>query len=229
MEEQFYLVWQFVVWFFSASALRVVCLLLIAAAGFLKLALVSGDAWWFSVYSLPWTRMDALAAGALIAVLPHCGRELQLYRSTGLFLLALAGAGLLLLAGSHGGLHLGERAPVSLYTMLTTVLCGAGLLALLTETDRSLPRKLFNSTLLRWLGKYSYGIYLLHYGVLHVLDPLIKNPLKTVLSPQLAAWVFGLSVVSVSIALAMLMYHLLEEPMLRLKDRFAAESARPPQ
>jgi peptidoglycan/LPS O-acetylase OafA/YrhL len=80
-------------------------------------------------------------------------------------------------------------------------------------------RQLFGARALRFLGRYSYGIYLLSWGmVLHLQYPLARR-LGYWLPPDTALFCAGAAVTGLSVVTAMLMFHLLERPLLRLKER----------
>src|SRR4051794_24796932 len=69
VEEQFYLVWPLVVWRSSDRALIRTCLAVMVGVLFLRLVLTAIRVDWFALYTMTPTRADALAAGALVAVL----------------------------------------------------------------------------------------------------------------------------------------------------------------
>jgi peptidoglycan/LPS O-acetylase OafA/YrhL len=69
------------------------------------------------------------------------------------------------------------------------------------------------------LGKYTYGLYMLHPIAIWVIDILVKLIYK---GTQLY-WILGMKgIVSffLSLALAKFSYHVLEVPFLKLKERF---------
>src|SRR5688572_21342309 len=68
IEEQFYLVWPLVVALTSRRALLWTCVALMAGALTVRVWLVAVGAHWILPYVLPMCRIDALAAGALVAL-----------------------------------------------------------------------------------------------------------------------------------------------------------------
>lgn len=85
---------------------------------------------------------------------------------------------------------------------------------------------IFQRGWLRFLGKYSYGIYVLHVLVLAVMNLPLRAALLGLTHSKLVAVVgAGLTSLTVSIAAAYLSYHLYERPFLRLKHHF--DYARP--
>ncbi len=80
---------------------------------------------------------------------------------------------------------------------------------------------LFDKLLLRFFGRYSYGLYLFHglyFVYLRHLSGRLEHLLHSGLLAQLLIAVFGFLF---SIALAVLSYHFFEAPILCLKRRFA--------
>jgi peptidoglycan/LPS O-acetylase OafA/YrhL len=81
----------------------------------------------------------------------------------------------------------------------------------------------FSMGWLRWFGKYSYGIYVLHY----VLAMLLHDPLKEFVrehvsgSKMAGVVVPGVIVFGLSLVAAYGSYHWYEKPFLRLKRYFA--------
>lgn len=75
---------------------------------------------------------------------------------------------------------------------------------------------------MRWLGKYSYGIYVLHVILFVYLDQPIRNLIRLHLTSSKGAAVVltGLLVFLLSITAAYLSYNLYEKRFLRLKRFF---------
>jgi len=84
-------------------------------------------------------------------------------------------------------------------------------------------RRLVEARWLRFLGKYSYAIYVLHFPMQRILSPLLSDTVNGADTNwrllRLAVYVGGLS--ALSIFAAMISWRVLEKPFLDLKDRFA--------
>ena len=224
VEEQFYLVWPWLLWRVPTAALPRLCLLVIAVAWISKLVLVIAGAWWHAIYVLPFTRMDGFAIGAFLAVhhlrgnarLPAWVRPLP-WIATALVV------GQYLLKGKLHNMTPAETAVVT----STSVLMFGGLVhrALIAPEGSWLDRALGNRVLL-FFGFYSYGLYLIHYGV--------DTTLRMYLQPAMMEYVTGnrmklllmATTVALSVLLAVLMHRLVEAPALRLKRYFEPEKAR---
>jgi peptidoglycan/LPS O-acetylase OafA/YrhL len=231
VEEQFYLVWPLVVWAIAPRRLARLCLVLAAASFASRVAIrASGIVTPIANYSWTTSRLDALALGALVAVAlrdPRAAAALARWRARLLPLLALA---LLALAGVTSGLGRHQPAVDTVgYSLLA--LAAALLVAGAIEAgDRrgGFTWKLFSHPALAWLGRYSYGIYVFH-GMLCLALPRLLPP--SWLKPQgnlaYLAVTGGYLVVAalISVALALVSYHVLEKRFLALKSRFASGAA----
>src|SRR5262249_12711906 len=80
--------------------------------------------------------------------------------------------------------------------------------------------KMSRLKLCSFLGRYTYGLYLLHPLALLLAGALLGLPLvgAEVVDPTVICGFVGLIL---SLALSMASYHLLELPFLRIKQRFA--------
>jgi peptidoglycan/LPS O-acetylase OafA/YrhL len=105
---------------------------------------------------------------------------------------------------------------VGMYT--TAAVFSTALIAVLvTYPDNSLIRRLFQSNILAFFGKYSYSMYLLHLPIaMNLLDPLWHTRIR--------GWKMYLASMVLTYAItilgSLLTWHLLEKPMLNLKKYF---------
>jgi len=162
--------------------------------------------------------VEGLAAGAWIAVRRTLHGEAAppaWLRYAGI----LAGLVLLGLGLSVSTVKLFDRDQVVLHNILASVAFAALLYAVLAAPSGGWPRRLFRWRPLRFLGRYSYGIYLISWGmVLHLQYPLARR-LGAWLPDNPAMLCAGLVVTSLCVLAAMLMFHALELPLLGLKER----------
>ena len=171
-------------------------------------------------YVLMPPRMDGLALGALIFALASL-RQLDRWRAPALWagiVAFVAGAATMALRDEPwASVVLGIAASVFHAALLTRVLTG------------SEPR--LDRPWLRVLGRYSYGVYVIHYPLILVLRPLFDWA-RT--APAIGSWSLPTATVcfisgsGLSLVLAMASYHLFERHFLRLKDRLAPSPERPP-
>jgi peptidoglycan/LPS O-acetylase OafA/YrhL len=222
VEEQFYLVWPFVVYRVADRKLIWICLGCLVLPLLMRIALVMHDHA-TAGHVLTVTRLDALAMGALLALVvrrpgafPVRARTLAIVLVSGLVVLA--------------AMFLRYRALWAEIPLVNTVgqsviavTAGSLLAAILVgEGPRRLARA-FESPVLRMLGKYSYGIYVLHHPVIIFVGQsgwaASEWPMwmGTQLPGLFVASALG---VGLSIVAALASWTLLESPLLRLKRRF---------
>jgi peptidoglycan/LPS O-acetylase OafA/YrhL len=143
----------------------------------------------------------------------------QLRQAAGL-VVALAGptAFTILWVGKVGHIH-----HPSIYTagfsLLMACFAALILLAVTAPEGNLLSRALRNRTL-RFLGKYSYCLYVVHVMIRAVMVRVVGDPI-VVAGTQLI-WQLGFIVLcgGISIAVALLSWHLMEKRFLALKERF---------
>lgn len=220
VEEHFYLVWPFLMWWLSTRAAMRLCLVLAATALALRI--------WFSIEApsqlyagvLTPCRIDALCIGAWFAL---AARDRSPLPSPGAVRLAwLAGAAVVMLSLWQLTLHRAEALVLPLRTSGLAVFFGAIIYGARYHDGMTLLRATLRLGWLRHLGRYSYGLYVFHgivaYGMHRYDMPRTFSTLTDTHMLNSALMVsFG---VSVSYAIAMLSYHGFEQPFLSLKKRF---------
>jgi len=207
VEEQFYLFWPVLMKWVKNKWLGIasVILLYIALSLGLQYYVSLGEAGSlatnaFSAISV--MNIDCMAIGGLYALIFRSKNKWYGYISSRImqgFLLVL----LVTLVA------LGVKFPV-LHYELYAILFGACIMNMVSQ----------NSVLtieyrpLQYLGQISYGLYMYH--------PLVIYPLLTLVPLTWISGVWGyLFVLSLTTAVAALSYHLMEEPFIRLKEKFA--------
>jgi peptidoglycan/LPS O-acetylase OafA/YrhL len=233
VEEQFYLVWPFVVWALAPRRLARLCVLLSLLALASRIA-VRAFGFVDPVANYYWTsaRVDALALGALAAVMLQDAAGAALLARWGRALAIGAAVAVALLAAvTHGLPRHGVWTDTFGHGVLS--LAAAILVVQVARAERaggtSVARRFFRSGFLRWLGRYSYGVYVAH-GILDQVVPRLLPALlpKSWVEPAdnlhflALAVTYFVGVAGVSCALAFASYHLFEKRFLALKDRFGA-------
>ena len=160
IEEQFYLLWPLVVLYLPRRAIAAGCVGMILFAPLFRVLLMRGGADVTDLYVLTPGRIDALAWGALVAII-----EFARPQSLRFFSLALFVVGLLAVAGIAGRHHtVYEHAPaVQRFGYTALAVASAGAIGLCSA--HALPRSisfLLTARTLTGLGRYSYAIYLFH-------------------------------------------------------------------
>ena len=224
IEEQFYFIWPVMVSILSRRALFKTCigmfmLSFVTRLLFLSLGYTSDQSYYFTI-----TRLDGLAVGAAIALLvrrPHWAMDWKTKYSVvtkwcfACLIIAVAGV---FLKNGYGW----EPPMTNLFIFsILSLLSGSLLLLLLNpEETPSLLQKFFSSKILRFLGKYSYGIYILHLAVIFIFDPYLNAigiRLFSRHSLPLAFFKF-FGDMALVLATSFISYHLYEVHFLRLKN-----------
>ncbi len=220
VEEQFYLVWPFLVFWIrdrrrliiATSALSIVALLLRTV-----LAYRGVDPEF--IYTFTACRADSLLLGGCLAMLMRS--RLQNVVLKGAWPLLLAAIAIMsTIAHYQHGLEWREGRLIETFGYTVLALAGTALIAE-TFRERSLLRSMFEAAPLRFLGKYSYGIYIFHYSVNAFLCNTFRAQILH-LTHIRAISVAGSAflVIAISILLAVISFRFYERPFLKLKKFF---------
>ena len=223
IEEQYYLLWPLAIHVLERRQAIALCGILLVFAPALRFLLQH----WYpppgAGYLLMPARMDALAAGSLVALLRReegLTARLQAWLRSGLLVSAVALVALFLL---RGGLK-GEDPLVSTIGLTLLALFFAGVVAYSGMAAESAGvRRMLRHRLLQWFGRYSYGMYLWHQPIcVLVLSSGFLAMLERAYAPH-AMWLLILLCYAVplllTIAMASISWYCLEQPLLRLKER----------
>ena len=222
LEEQFYLVWPFVVRRRSARWLTRVCLAIAAAALMLRIAMVLAGAPVQAIYQFLATRMDALALGGAAAAALRDPSLLAWALLRRRWLLGSGAASLL--AGGLLSRGYNFVDPVTLSFGYTFLAIG---FALIVAGAAAADLGHAGLAVLRWaplrsVAKYSYAMYVLSVPLHFLVGKPVLSALGWAPSGESVA---GFAYIVVGTALSFLAavgsYYLLEVHFLNLKDRFA--------
>jgi len=219
VEEQFYFFWPVIVFLVrDLRKLLWVALSLSAAALVLRLVMASHGASPLTVKVFTPCRMDALLLGGSLALLVRSQwRSVVLRWSTPALVVVVC---MLVGVGYHYH-HLSSDVPfIETFGYTLTALAGCALIASCLSGNR-LARLGFENRAIRFLGKYSYGIYVFHYSV----DAALTAPLRRWLliafhSKPAAVLLASIPEIVSSILVAYASYHLYEKRFLNLKRYF---------
>lgn len=224
VEEQFYLLFPFLVYLLPPRRLAAVMMSLAVLAPLCRGLVhhyVEGDAY----YILLPGRMDGLSLGVLVAIAvrsPDLLARLRAYRrplDVAMWLFAL-----LIVSNQFYGWSDALRpvSPLAADAVLTLVYSALALFFALCILRIFLqPRGLYRRFLawkpLTWLGLISYGLYMYHQPVNGLIHGLLFGQ-----APQIGSWqefIVALLVISTTILLAALSYYFVETPIRRASQR----------
>lgn len=225
VEEQFYLLWPLVVGALGRRRFTHFCIALMVVTPPLRYVMHLAGFPPTAAYDFTIARWDALAMGGLVAALirdEHGVAWLGRWRRwiTGAALVSL-GAVVLVRHGFHG-----HDAPVQVFGQSIIAILSSMLIcyAVTPASGRGAGvGDLLASRPLRLLGKYSYAMYVFHFPIHQALWHWFGDEVRGADTPsrllRLGAYVG--TVLGLSILSAMLSWRVLEQPLLRLKNRIA--------
>ncbi len=222
IEEQFYLVWPAVVLLLSPKKLRWACLALIPAGLAFRLWLMTTEYAHTGGYVLTPARVGTLAVGAWLAA---AIREPQLRswadRNAWKFLVA---SSLVLVAINFPDMEMeGHEPAMQTIGFPMLALFAASLLAFALRTEPHWYKRFLESRVLRFFGKYSYGMYVLHLPIVVFFETIgfgVSTLPRIFGSDFLAAVLFSATAMATTSVAAFISWHFFEKQFLRLKRRF---------
>jgi peptidoglycan/LPS O-acetylase OafA/YrhL len=231
VEEHYYLVWPAFVFLFGRRTLINIALGAIVVALTLRVLVVTfepfaGDS---AAYMLTPMRMDSLAAGSLLALLARSPEGAGKLLRPAFVLAALSGLGICAMIAITGRVDFLNPVVSTIGYSLNAAFFASVLMISLAWRPASIAA---SQGVLRWFGKYSYGLYVWHPIVfMFVFHSTFTAPLRNggaghaLLTVSLA--------VGATILVALLSWHLMEKQFLKLKGRFSphhhADAAEAPQ
>lgn len=189
VEEQFYLVWPFVVYFLSEEAIAWVAGAILLTAPLLRWLCTPLFAEHWAIYSLTPFRMDTLAAGALLGLVwrKHADRIRQ-FGHYGPVFSALALGLMAFLARNPGFTTTGNtrESNVCIYEISLVICTGIILWALSGKGVQILTL-----SPVRYLGRISYTVYLIHLIVYFTLARYLHGKGLTLLAAAVVTLLYA--------------------------------------
>lgn len=234
VEEQFYLLWPFFIFYFHQNTLLKISIALIFFA-FISRALfmiLIPDHYNSAVYEATICRMDALTLGALLAMMIRSQNTYDWLTRYSFYLLTFSVAGLIVMLGINK--NLSATAPglgIFDQTLFALLYALAIFYVLQPKTSFSaLWKKITSDKLLNHVGRYSYAIYVFHLPMRSIWNDTLF------ISPDghggLTLWFLLLynsaGVFTMAYICARISWQFLERPALKLKDRFSYSDNKEP-
>jgi peptidoglycan/LPS O-acetylase OafA/YrhL len=216
IEEQFYLTWPLAFRRLSVRGMAAVAVGLLLVANIWRIALAASGAASQAMEYNTFTRLDPIALGILIALVGNRLPQFKRWHRSALLLASLASW-----IAVYGFSVLYHPDPASQWRSVlghpVTALASAAVLLSVIGSQHPLVK---NKQLL-YLGKISYGLYVVHEFAHFCAIRLVRASTPRAV---LAQSVVGLAL---TVVIAAASYRWLESPFLKLKERFAYVQSRP--
>jgi peptidoglycan/LPS O-acetylase OafA/YrhL len=224
VEEQFYLIWPFLV--FRIKRLQTLInfsLFTCATILLIRIVLVAMRSHFqnlFLPYSPTFSCADELLFGGILCTLLRTSaRQRVLALAPRVFAICVA---VLIVTGLHyHGLVWETNFFVPTFGFTLVAISCASLIAMALRSG-SKTQRLFSNSTLRFFGKYSYGLYVFHFSI----ETMLSTPTRLYVGNHLHSKALGVLagacvVMAVTVPVALLSYHFYESPFLRLKRYFS--------
>lgn len=219
IEEQFYLTWPLLVRWLKPRRIPVLAVVLLIAANLTRLGLVLTGAEHEQVHFNTFARLDGIAFGALIAWIYH-NRGTPRFAAWHRWSITLAGLAVWVLVVRY--VDFAEALRPWLFYRYPLAGLGAALILIGTIQPQGTARGPTTWKPLVFLGRISYGLYVVHYLAIALCETFLFRQLGT--APRLAVALLSFPL---TVYLATCSYYLLEKPFLKLKLRFTHVESRP--
>ena len=225
VEEQFYLVWPFIVLALCRETLLKLCIGIVALTPILRLAFYAAGAnqYWITFFTI--CQMDSLALGAMLACLESSGR---LNAVVPMAWRVVLGIGAILVICSFFYPRSPETTlPLIFYHGAVALFFGAIVALAVCGAFRWLDNRV-----LREVGQKSYGMYVFHVPLLVLAMNYIHLPShlrQWAWHGCLADMIFFSSMIIITYLVAFISYNAYEKHFLRLKRFFRGDQSRKPK
>jgi peptidoglycan/LPS O-acetylase OafA/YrhL len=228
VEEQFYFVWPFILFWVRD---RVRLIRFCAGAIFVGFVLRCLLLWLVPNHAQEWsygelvTHSDGLVCGAIAAVLVRRFDLREIIRRSRLPLV-LSIAGMVWIAAYNRGFNYHNvTATLFLFPLLAVFFT---CILLRTIQPGTFFSWLGQRRVLRFFGKYSYGMYVYHRLFSPLLGRMLEPLQRVVGSRALGGVMYVALVLALTCVVSVLSFQLYERPWLRLKSRFSYAKPKPP-
>jgi peptidoglycan/LPS O-acetylase OafA/YrhL len=168
IEEHFYLVWPFIVWLSTPSAILRVCAAVVVSAIAIRCGMTASHVEPWVIYTLTPCRIDSLVIGAALAVMARSPQQFAWLRRVAPWSLAGAVAYLALATVVAGHVVKFTHWTMTGPGFSVIAVGSASALVLALDAGDSGISRILEGPVLGTFGKYSYGAYVLHHLMLPV-------------------------------------------------------------
>jgi peptidoglycan/LPS O-acetylase OafA/YrhL len=219
VEEQFYLVWPFMLLLFKKPK-GLIYLLIILLVGVITLRFIL---WTFQIENLAYfnlytfSRIDGICIGSMLAVFRTINAK-AIPRYFTFIVLALAALNFIFYFFNKQNQFSFPYLAIVGYTTFAIIF--VLLVNEAVQGENVVVNKIFSFPLLRFFGIISYGLYVFHWPVYLILAPKLQKLLANNMSFANASIVSSIVATGVSILLALASFHFFEKKFLLLKKKF---------
>ena len=220
VEEQFYLIWPLCIWLIPGRRILKLAITGCVLAFLVRLVLVAVYGPSQSIVENTFARMDALLAGAGCAMIVRNQSLVEKVRPLLMPAVIATAAGIFWIEFICGESRTqwGQYMEIVGFTLLSIGYAALLLHVFLGQETQSIVQRLFASGPMQAMGKYSYGIYVLHVPILTIASRLFGRMTGNNLA---ASWAFVAAIFCLSFVAAKASYNLFEKRFLKLKKYFA--------
>jgi peptidoglycan/LPS O-acetylase OafA/YrhL len=227
IEEQFYMLFPFLVYLLPRKRLFAVVIVGIVAAPIFRDVLERYFGYWYGPYVLLPSRMDAILYGVAVALIVRSETAFALACRFRRWLDAIALLFLVVMLGNwRWPIWPGPSDIPPLKQSMLAMMFGIVILRVFTYQAGGILNRIWRNTILAKIGLISYALYMYHQTVNGLLHGIIYGR-----EPKIAEWshlLVAVAVVTVSIGLATLSYIYFETPIRRRAAALADSFAGPP-
>ncbi len=211
VEEQFYLLWPWLVLFMPRRWLKWLVLGAISAGPLYRWIAVANDFNAIATYSIPFASMDSLAMGAGIALMAADARRDWVNHVMNFIILPVAAVGTVVM---HVWCLYDPKPNTVLFDLFVSMLFG-WMIFRASCGFKGVAGSFLQAGPMTYLGRISYGIYIFHFFLPYFVWPWLNRHGFGGLKWQVLSFVLCSSG---AIIIAAISWHLFERPILRFKD-----------
>lgn len=220
VEEQFYLIWPFVILLVRKPTwlLAIMAVLLVAVVGFRLWIWLNqvADLAYFNLYTF--SRIDGICIGCMIALLQRVDPGfLKRFTPWIVLFFAIMNFAFFFVNRRHDfGFPYLALAGYTTFAMIFGLLVNDAVCGY-----TRIIQQVFSFPLLRFFGKISYGFYMFHWPVYLLVSPWLFSQLSAYLTGQSLHIAVSSVATAIGILISWLSYRYYESYFLKLKDKFA--------
>lgn len=218
VEEQFYIIWPFLfLMLVKVKSMPAIIVVLLLSSVVCRNLIHNS----FDSYINTGTAAEPLLLGALITVLEK-KKLLEKYYSWFIILTVLSVVGLGVIFINNPDLHITNNWLLRAGYSAIDIIWSCGLvLCIINKNASERTRRFFSTDWMKWLGKYSYGIYVFHWIVLNLFIYKIETELiQKGIDKYLVYFSVRIAGILLILGISYLSYNLYEKRFLRLKKYF---------